>query len=41
MLQIAGYEVDKIKLELIKGNKIVQHVMSLPLEQTYPDRVYS
>ena len=28
MLEIAGYEVDKIKLELIEGSKIVQHVMS-------------
>jgi hypothetical protein len=28
MLKIAGYEVDKIKLELIEGSKIVQHVMN-------------
>jgi DNA polymerase, archaea type len=28
MLEIAGYEVDKIKLELIEGSKIVQHVMN-------------
>jgi DNA polymerase, archaea type len=28
MLQIAGYEVDKIKSELIEGTKIVQHIMS-------------
>ena len=28
MLQIAGYEVDKIKLEIIEGSKIMQHVIS-------------
>ena len=28
MLQIAGYEVDKIKLEIIEGTKIMQHVIS-------------
>jgi hypothetical protein len=28
MLEIAGYEVDKIKLEPIKGSKIVQHIMN-------------
>jgi hypothetical protein len=28
MLEIAGYEVDKIKFQLIDGNKIMQHIMS-------------
>jgi hypothetical protein len=28
MVEIAGYEVDKIKLELIEGNNIVRNVMS-------------
>ena len=28
MLEIAGYEVDKIKLEIIEGSKIMQHVIS-------------
>ena len=28
MLEITGYEVDKIKLEIIEGSKIMQHVIS-------------
>jgi hypothetical protein len=28
MLEIAGYEVDKIEFQLIDGNEIMQHIIS-------------